>query len=92
MMRRTKTEWCELIEQQKASGLSAAEFCRRESLNPKYFSLRKKQLSEATSGFVELVPPSISAVEAAPALVQLRVIELEVSLNSLASVLKQLRQ
>lgn len=92
MSRRSKAQWRELISQQQSSGLTAAEFCRRESINPKYFSTRKVQLSEAASSFVEVVPPSKAAIETQPRMVQLRVIELELPLGSLASVLDQLRQ
>ena len=62
MSRRTKAQWRELILQQQSSGLSAAEFCRRESVNPKYFSVRKKQLSDVSSSFVEVTPVSASMV------------------------------
>lgn len=92
MVRRSKTQWRELISQQQSSGLSAAEFCRRESINPKYFSTRKVQLTELASNFVEIVPSSNAAIEAQSSTVQFRVIEFEVPLNSLASVLDQLRQ
>lgn len=92
MARRSKAQWRELISQQQSSGLSAAEFCRRESINPKYFSTRKVQLTEPASKFAEVVPSSNAATEAPSSTVQFRVIELEVPLSSLASVLDQLRQ
>ena len=41
MPKRSKAEWLSLIEQHDSSGLSAAEFCRRYSIDAKYFSLRK---------------------------------------------------
>jgi len=36
-----KKQWQSLIKEQQASGLSAAEFCRQNQLNAKYFSKRK---------------------------------------------------
>ena len=92
MSRRSKAQWRELITQQQSSGLSAAEFCRRESINQKYFSTRKVELTEAASSFVEIVPPAIPAIDATPSTIQLRVIELEVPTDRLSNVLKQLRQ
>ena len=44
MVRRSQTQWRELFREQAASGLSAAAFCRRRELCPKYFSLRRRQL------------------------------------------------
>jgi len=48
-MRRTKEQWQDLIQAQAASGLSAAEFCKQQGLNDKYFSLRKQQLRQPVS-------------------------------------------
>lgn len=92
MSRRSKAQWRELISQQQSSGLSAAEFCRRESINPKYFSTRKGQLSEATSNFVKVVQSSKAEVDATPNAIKLRVVEIEVPTDCLSDVLKQLRQ
>ncbi len=52
MKRRTKEQWQELFAQHDTSGVSAAEFCQRNDLCPKYFSLRRKQLAKA-AGKVE---------------------------------------
>lgn len=52
MKRRTKEQWQELFAQHDTSGVSAAEFCQQHDLCPKYFSLRRKQLSKA-AGKVE---------------------------------------
>lgn len=92
MSRRSKAQWRELILQQQSSGLTAAEFCRRESINQKYFSTRKIELSQAASNFVEVVQPGKTVTNALPNMIQLRVIEFEVPLDILASVLDQLRQ
>jgi hypothetical protein len=56
MPRKTKADWARLIEAQIGSGLSAAEFCRRKRLDPRYFSLRKRryrQLDVEPAPFVE---------------------------------------
>ncbi len=41
MTRRTKAQWQALIQKQQSSGLIAVEFCHREGVDAKYFSLRK---------------------------------------------------
>lgn len=38
---RSQENWKALIEAQLESGLSAAEFCRQQQINPKYFSKRE---------------------------------------------------
>jgi hypothetical protein len=61
MARRNNQDWQALVTEQAKSGLSAAAFCRGKSLNAKYFSLRKTQLSKRTvSAFipVQLSAPS----------------------------------
>ena len=45
MSTRTPKQWQTLIEQQVASGLSQARFCKEQGLCSKYFSLRKRQLT-----------------------------------------------
>jgi len=42
---RTEAQWHALFSEQVASGLSGAAFCKERKLCPKYFSLRRKQLS-----------------------------------------------
>ncbi len=44
MIIRSKEQWMDLFKQHEASGLTMAEFCRRNDLSKKYFSLRRKQL------------------------------------------------
>ncbi len=49
MTRRTEEQWRTLINQQKESGLSAAQFCKEQSINPKYFSTVKYKLKNKVS-------------------------------------------
>ena len=46
MARRTRAQWCALIEAHGVSGQTAVAFCREQGINAKYFSLRRRQLSE----------------------------------------------
>ena len=46
MTRRTQAQWRALFREQDASGLNVAAFCREQQLCPKYFSLRRRQLSD----------------------------------------------
>ncbi|MCB1603290.1 MAG: hypothetical protein KDI59_01445 [Xanthomonadales bacterium] len=48
MVIRTDEQWLDLFSQHETSGLNMAEFCRRNDLNPKYFSLRRKQFGLKT--------------------------------------------
>lgn len=45
MTRHSQTQWRALFREQEASGQNAATFCRSRGLCPKYFSLRRRQLS-----------------------------------------------
>lgn len=50
MKRRSKEQWQEIISKQQQSSLNAAQFCRKEGIDQKYFSTRKRQLQkESTS-------------------------------------------
>ena len=49
MTKRTTTQWHALFTEQKQRGLSAAAFCREKQLCPKYFCLRRRQLSNSAS-------------------------------------------
>jgi hypothetical protein len=70
MQTRTLEEWRTLFAEQAASGLSARQFCAQRSLCPKYFSLRRRQLSDmAPAAFVRVqkvvpvaVPETITTV------------------------------
>ena len=46
MTRRTKAQWEALIEAHAQSGLTASSFCREHKINPKYFSLRRRQCAD----------------------------------------------
>ena len=76
MARRTKAQWRALINEQKSSGLIAAEFCRRKGIKAKYFSLRKRQLGSDGEQFVQVVPCASSRAASAEGVIKLRVIEL----------------
>ncbi|WP_428474287.1 IS66 family insertion sequence element accessory protein TnpA, partial [Photobacterium indicum] len=39
--KRTPEQWLALFEEHQSSGLSAAEFCRRNDIHPKTFSAHK---------------------------------------------------
>ena len=49
MKRRSQKQWQEIIIKQQQSGLSAAQFCRDENINQKYFSFRKVNLKKSKS-------------------------------------------
>lgn len=55
-MSRKPTNWQLMIEQQLSSGLNAAEFCRQNNLNQKYFSHYKCKLQKASSNFIKVKP------------------------------------
>jgi len=59
MVRRTKDDWRQLIEQQAKSQLSIAEFCRQHDIARPYFQKKKKDLSPQSlvpqsHGFIKL--------------------------------------
>jgi len=66
MVRRSQAQWQALFAEQAASGLTAAAFCRTRGMCPRYFSLRRRQLSGGvmsddtavmTSAFVPVAVP-----------------------------------
>jgi transposase-like protein len=61
MKKRTKEQWLELIQQQQASGQTQAQYCREHDVCPRYFSLRKKQLTESSGR-----TPFVKAKRSAP--------------------------
>jgi hypothetical protein len=87
MTRRTKNEWCELIEQQKASSLSVAEFCRRNSINDKYFSTQKKKLKKSTGNFVRVAAPAARPTPVATDGIKVRVVELKIPSEAVGETL-----
>ena len=46
---RSKADWKDLIKAQQMCGLSAAEFCRQQQINSKYFSKCKVEHSDSVS-------------------------------------------
>jgi hypothetical protein len=87
MTRRTKNEWCELIEQQKSSGLSAAEFCRRNSINDKYFSTQKQKLKKLAGNLVRIAAPAARPVPVSTNGIKVRVVELEIPSEAVGETL-----
>ena len=61
MKRRTSEQWLALFAEHQVSGLAAAEFCRQNNLNAKYFSLRKQRLRTNSGAFVKVVTPSANS-------------------------------
>ncbi len=63
MIRRTTEQWLALFDQQKNSGLTQTEFAKHHSIDPSYFSQRKRQLlgwqQDDNGGFVELTPQGL---------------------------------
>ncbi len=58
-VRRSRDEWQEIMDRFRVSGLSEAEFCRREKLSPSRFSKWRRQLPTSvakSAAFVEVVP------------------------------------
>jgi hypothetical protein len=47
MTRRSKAQWQALIETYERSGMTGVAFCCEHGLNPKYFSLRRRQFLDA---------------------------------------------
>jgi hypothetical protein len=43
-IRKTQSQWLALFEEQKQSGLSIAQFCKKKQLSEAYFYLKRKQL------------------------------------------------
>ncbi len=74
MTRRSPTQWRELFREQEASGLNAAAFCRTRGMCPKYFSLRRRQLSggalpqDTTADASAFVPVTVRRLAEAPSL------------------------
>lgn len=69
MTKRSREDWHALFEAQATSGMTAAAFCRTQGVDPRYFSVRKRQLSGAepkarATGFARAqVIPSIERLE-----------------------------
>jgi hypothetical protein len=73
MKKRTSEEWQALFAEQLASRLSARQFCLQRDVCPRYFSLRRRQLSAPSStAFVSLRKQPPVAIADVPATVLLR--------------------
>jgi hypothetical protein len=54
-----RTHWRTIIENQAASGMSIAAYCRDAQIRPSYFYTWRRRLREqqpCTGGFLELIP------------------------------------
>ena len=64
MAKRTPEQWRALFAAQSASDLSQAQFCKQHKLCPKYFSLRRRQLTgskevpNAAPALIKVQPPT----------------------------------
>jgi hypothetical protein len=56
MGRKSLTDWKEIVERQISSGLTAAEFCRQNNHNQKYFSQYNASLKKCRLLLSKLVP------------------------------------
>ena len=61
MVRRSQADWRALIETQASSGMTAAAFCRKQGINQKYFSFRRRQLdTKAAAPSSRFVPVKLN--------------------------------
>ena len=66
-LRKTKSQWLALFKEQRQSGLSVAQFCKKKQLSEAYFYLKRKKLQsqdKQVSTFVAARPESISPTPA----------------------------
>ncbi|MEH6446833.1 MAG: hypothetical protein V7784_23300 [Oceanospirillaceae bacterium] len=56
MGRKSLVDWKTIIERQLNSGLTAAEFCRQNNLNQKYFSQYKCKFKKVPPAFIKVSP------------------------------------
>ncbi len=60
MAHRTNEEWLALFEEQIQSGLTQGEFCSKNGLSQKYFSIKKSKLKRSaapTKAFIKAAVP-----------------------------------
>lgn len=97
MIKRNPKQWQQLFAAQQSSGLSQAKFCKQHHLCPKYFSLRRRQLtdregqSKVNSPLIKVrrpEPVSVSAVSLYCQNIEVRFAHIDPSL--IANVVKQL--
>ena len=61
-MERTKEQWKEIIEAQRQSGMSAAEYCRRHGIKEKRFLYHRSRFS-SESQYTVLKPVKDERIE-----------------------------
>jgi len=60
-----RTHWRTIIENQAASGMSIAAYCRDAQIRPSYFYTWRRRLREqqpCTGGFLELIPGRLPGI------------------------------
>lgn len=96
MIKRSREQWLSLFEGQAKSGLNQARFCKERGLCPKYFSVRRRQLTGGAGQgkFVRVrrsIPtPLPSAVEWQLQVGEVKVRVLNVPLDQMLGLLKGL--
>jgi hypothetical protein len=97
----TAEKWAGHIRNCGQSGLSQAEYCRRNSLHPASFSCWKRRLKEDArdSGFVALALPAVSGLDSADDVFRAHlcngielVIPLHADRNLIAAIVSVLRE
>ena len=79
-MRRSKSQWYQLIDQQLASGLSAVQFCREHGIDAKSLSQYKRKRRskvKSASAFIKVKAPDRSIHQ-----VTIKYSSLEIQLSS----------
>jgi len=67
MGRKSLTDWNAIVERQLSSGLIAAEFCRQNNINQKYFSQYKCKLKKVPPVFIKVKPKaSVESFQSEP--------------------------
>ena len=64
----SKYNWPDLIETYQSSGLSQAQFCKEQSINPKYFNLKYSQHRSTQSDKSNFVKADIDTANSSAAL------------------------
>ena len=97
MNKRTPEQWHQLFATWKASGLSQARFCKEHQLCPKYFSLRRRQLTDRAmpakvpTGLVKVQPPVASSIPAVSLQYQgMEIRFYQADADTIANIVKQL--
>jgi len=63
MGRKSLADWKTMVERQLTSGLTAAEFCRQNHLNQKYFSQYKCKLKNTPPAFIKVKPKALEPAQ-----------------------------